>query len=110
MNSSMRFASSGESEPIARKSSMCRSGITSRCTSAFGFMSSIARNPSVRFTIFDGSLPATMLQKMQSGCGGNDALLADRGGADAHELADGRVHEPRRVVGAVAAARTVDEH
>src|SRR3954452_10850781 len=99
----MRFASSAESDPIARKSSMCRSGITSRCTSAFGLMSSIAKNPSVLPTTVDGRLPSTMRQKMQSGCGGNDALLADAGGADAHELAHRRVDEPGRVVGAVAA-------
>ena len=40
----------------------------------------------------------------------DNALLRDRAAADAHELADRRVDEPRRVVVAVAAARPVDEH
>ena len=42
--------------------------------------------------------------------GSEDPLLRDGGGADAHQLADGRVDEPRRVVVAVAAAGPVDEH
>ena len=36
--------------------------------------------------------------------------LRDRPRAHPYELADGRLHEPRRVVGAVAAARPVDQH
>ena len=46
----------------------------------------------------------TSVQKRQSS-GSADPLLGDRRAADAHELADRRVDEPRRVVVAVAAAR-----
>ena len=41
---------------------------------------------------------------------GKDPLLGDGRRADADELADRRVDEPRRVVVAVAAAGSVDEH
>ena len=64
--------------------------MTSRWTSAFGLMSSIATKPSVRLTTVAGSSPATILQKMQSGrsCS-QDPLVGDRAGAHADELADG---------------------
>ena len=42
--------------------------------------------------------------------GSEHALFGDRGAADTDELADRRVDQPRRVVVAVAAAGTIDEH
>src|SRR5690242_3315913 len=95
---------------MSRKVSMCSSGMTSRCTSAFGLMSSIASRPSARLTTVDGTSPAWILQKMQSGSRSEYPLLRDRAAADPHELADGGVHQPRRVVVAVAAAGPIDEH
>src|SRR5581483_3320427 len=107
--SSIRFASGSDSRPMSRNVSMCSSGITSRWTSAFGFASSIARSPSPRLTTVAGSSPAWILQKTQSGSRGTDALLRHRRAADADELADGAVDEPRRVVVAVAATGPIDE-
>src|SRR6476619_1717305 len=94
---------------MSRKVSMCCSGMTSRWTSAFGLMSSIARSPSPRFTTVAGSSPASILQTMQSGSRSEDPLLRHRRTADSDELANRSVDEPRRVVVAVAAARAVDE-
>jgi len=74
---------------------MCRSGITSRCTSAFGLMSSIATNPSARSTTVAGSSPRTILQKMQSCSGSEDSLLRDASTSHADEVAHLALHEPR---------------
>src|SRR5215207_4201633 len=52
---------------------------------------------------------ATSLQKRQSGCDTDNPLFAHLDRADADELTDGRVDEPRRVVVAVAPSRAVDE-
>src|SRR5712691_7094546 len=75
-------------------------------------MSSMATKPSVRLTTVAGSSPRAILQKMQSGSksGSEDPLLRHGSAPHGHELADGRVDEPRRVVVAVAPAGTVDEH
>src|SRR3954465_6711861 len=102
----MRLASSGGNSPVSRNESTCRSGSTSRWVSACGLMSRIATNPSPALT---WSPSRTSRQKRQSSRS-EHALLGDRRAADADELAHRRVHEPRRVVVAVAAAGTVDEH
>src|SRR5947209_15021804 len=71
-------------------------------------MSLIATKPSSALT---WSPSRYRLQKRQSSCGvGKDPLLGDGLCADMHQFADRRVDEPRRVVVAVAAPRTVDEH
>src|SRR5687768_5373670 len=105
----MRFASSGENSATSLKVSTWRSGRTRRCVSAFGLMSRIATNPSPLLT---WSPSRASRQKRQSSLGSEDPLLRDGLGADPNELSDRclRAHEPRRVVVAVAAARTVDEH
>src|SRR5439155_1348008 len=105
MNTSIRFASSGGNWSISRNVSTWRSGMTSRCVSAFGLMSRTATNPSVSAT---WSPSRYSLQKRQSS-GSEDSLLRDRLRAHAHELADGSVHEPRRIVVPVAAAGSIDE-
>src|SRR4051794_2033364 len=102
----MRLASSGGNSPISRNESTCRSGSTSRWVSACGLMSRIATNPSPALT---WSPSRTSRQKRQSSRS-EHALLGDGRAADADELADRGVHEPRRVVVAVAAAGAVDEH
>src|SRR3954452_24142542 len=102
----MRFASSGGNSPTSRNVATCRSGSTSRCVSARGLMSWIATKPSPFAT---WSPSRTSLQKRQSSSS-EDPLLRHRCAADAHELADGRIDQPGRVVVAVAAARPVDEH
>src|SRR5262245_63265459 len=80
----------------------------SRWTGAFGLMSLTATNPCVCATC---SSSRTSPQKRQSSrCDSEDPLLTDGGGADADELADSGVDEERRVIVAVAATRTVDEH
>ena len=73
---------------------------------ACGLMSRIAAKPSAFAT---WSPSRASLQKRQSS-GSEDPLLHDRCAADRHELAHRRVDEPGRVVGAVAAARPVDEN
>src|SRR3954452_10131490 len=81
--------------------------MTSRCTFACGLMSLIATKPSARAT---NAPSRTMLQKRQSSrCFGTDSLLGDGRSANAHEPADRRVDEERRVVVAVATAGAVDE-
>src|SRR4051794_15300182 len=69
-------------------------------------MSRIATKPSAART---WSPSRTSRQKRQSS-GSADPLLGHGRAADADELADRGVHEPGRVVVAVTAARTVDEH
>src|SRR6476659_2275735 len=101
----MRLASSGENSPTSRKVSTCRSGITSRCVSAFGLMSRIATKPSAART---WSPSRATVQKRQSS-GSEDPLLRGAACPDAHQLADLPAHEPGRVV-AVAAAGPVEEH
>src|SRR5438105_7607875 len=105
MNTSIRFASSGGNWSMSRNVSTWRSGMTSRCVSACGLMSRTATNPSVSAT---WSPSRYNLQKRQSS-GSENSLLRDRLRAHAHQLADGSVHEPRRVVVAVAAAGSIDE-
>src|SRR2546421_10243923 len=105
MNTSIRFASSCGNWSMSRNVSTWRSGMTSRCVSAFGLMSRTATNPSVSAT---WSPSRYSLQKRQSS-GSEYSLLRDRLRAHAHQLADGSVHEPRRIVVAVAAAGSIDE-
>ena len=50
-------AETAEKSPMSRKVSMWCSGMTSRWTSAFGLMSSIATRPGARLTSVDGSSP-----------------------------------------------------
>src|SRR5512140_635373 len=69
-------------------------------------MSAIATKPSAACT---WSPSRTSMQKRQPSRGGKDALLGDARGADADELADRRLDEPRRVVVAVPTAGAVDE-
>src|SRR4051812_7082265 len=86
----------------------CRSGSTSRWTGARGLMSRMATKPSIALT---WSPSRYRRQNRQSSWSGSeDPLLHDRSRADADQVTDGRVDEPRRVVAAVAAARSVDEH
>src|SRR5436190_16158369 len=82
--------------------------MTSRWTSAFGLMSSIATNPSARLTTVAGTSPRTIWQKTHSS-GSEDPLLGDRRAARPYEVADAALDEPGRVVVAVAAAGPVDE-
>src|ERR1044072_9358657 len=70
-------------------------------------MSSIATNPSAALTC---SPSRTSLQKRQSGCDANDALLRDVVRAGPDELALRRVEEPGGVVVAVSTPWAVDEH
>src|SRR5262245_49918707 len=84
---------------------MCRSGRTSRCTSACGLMSRIATKPSAAWT---WSPSAYRLQKRQSS-GSDDPLLGDGEPARADEVAGLPLHEPGRVVVAVAPSGPVDE-
>src|SRR4051795_10173932 len=106
MKSSMRFASSAGNSKTSRKDETCRAGSTSRCVSAFGAMSRMATKPSAART---WSPSRTSVQKRQSS-GSADPLLGDRLAADAHQLADRGIDEPRRVIVAVTPARPVDEH
>src|SRR5919204_5970841 len=69
-------------------------------------MSRIATNPSPRAT---WSPSRTSLQKRQSS-GSENPLLDDGRAAHAHEIAHRRIDEPRRVVVAVAASGSIDEH
>src|SRR4051812_16163290 len=85
---------------------MWRSGMTSKCVSAFGLMSRIATNPSAART---WSPVRASSQKRQSS-GSEDPLLRRFAGAGPDELADLAAHEPGRIVAAVAAARAVDQH
>ena len=91
---------------MSRNVSTWRSGRTSRCVSACGLMSRIGDEP-VRLrdvvALADELAEETVVRQRE------DALLRHRGAADADELADGRVDEPGRVVGAVPAARPIDE-
>src|SRR5436190_10571064 len=73
-------------------------------------MSSIATKPSARLTTVADASPETILQKMQSLSGSEDSFLRDGGPANADQLPDRRLDEPRRVVVAVATSGTVDEH
>src|SRR5205814_2502501 len=109
MKSSIRLASSGGNSAISRKLGTCRSGMTSKCVRAWGLMSRIATRPSVAAT---WSPSRTSLQKRQSGSGSMDPLLRHGRGAHADERANRQivVDEPGRVIVAVAAADTVDEH
>src|ERR1044072_2753219 len=70
-------------------------------------MSSIATNPSAALTC---SPSRTSLQKRQSGCDANDALLRDAGRASPDDLSLRRVEEPGGVVVAVSAPWAVDEY
>src|SRR5512133_4277086 len=106
MNSSIRFASSGSNSPISRKLGTCRSGITSRCTSARGLMSSIATKPSASRTWS----PSLYSRQNRQSSGSEDPLLRDGPRADRDELADRRIDQPGRIVVAVAAAGAIDEH
>ena len=78
--------------PTSRNVSMCRSGSTSRCASAFGAMSSIATKPVGAVDDGRRQLAATMLQKMQSSTltrpGSPPRVTA--AAAHAHEVADRR--------------------
>src|SRR5438034_9976179 len=103
----MRFVSSASKSEISRKVSTWRSGRTRTCTGALGLMSLIATKPSARCRC---SPSRTSMQKRQSSGGGNDPVLGHRGGADAHELPDRCIDEPRRVVVPVASPGAVDEH
>src|SRR5438270_505245 len=105
MKSSMRLSSSAENSAMSWKLATCRSGMTSRCVGACGLMSRMATKPSTAAT---WSPSRYSLQKRQSS-GSADPLLRHRFAADADELADGRVDEPRRVVVAVPAAGAIDE-
>src|SRR5436305_14505437 len=105
MNSSILLDSSADSSSISRNVEMWRSGITSRWTSASGLMSCSAAKPSALAT---WSPSRASRQKRQSS-GSEYPLLRDGRAADADELADRRVDEPRRIVVAVAAAGAVDQ-
>src|SRR4029079_12333974 len=106
MNSSMSLASSAANSPTSRKVSTWRSGITSRCVSAFGLMSRTATKPSAART---WSPSRTSWQKRQSS-GSEDPLLGHAARPHADELAELASHQPGRVVVAVDAARAVDEY
>src|SRR5919198_60638 len=101
----MRFASSGANSPISRKLGTWCSGITSRWTSARGLMSLMATNPSADAT---WSPSRYSRQKRQSSAS-DDPLLRHARAADADELPDLGVNEPRRVIVAIASAGPVDE-
>src|SRR4051812_45370134 len=93
---------------MSRKVSTCFSGITSRCTSAWGLMSLIATNP---FALRTYVPSLTMLQKRQSSrCDGKDALLGHGLCTNLDERADRSVDEEGGVVVPVAAAGPVDEN
>src|ERR1044072_890548 len=70
-------------------------------------MYSIATNPSAALTC---SPSRTSLQKRQSGCDANDALLRDVVRPSPDELALRRVEEPGGVVVAVSTPWAVDEY
>src|ERR671911_432126 len=70
-------------------------------------MSFTATKPSPSWT---WSASATSLQKRQSGCDTDNPLFTHLDRADADELTDGRVDEPRRIVVAVAPSGAVDEN
>src|SRR6266496_4332085 len=78
----------------------------SRWTSARGLMSLIATKPSASHT---WSPSLNKRQKRQSS-GSENPLLQDRRRTHAHELPDGSVDEPWRVVVPVAAAGAVDQN
>src|SRR5690242_15382159 len=101
----MRFPSSAGNSEISRNDSTCRSGMTSRCVSAFGLMSRMATKPSEELT---WSPSRKSWQKRQSS-GSENPLLRDRSPTHWNELADLAAKEPGRVVVAVAAARAIDE-
>src|SRR5581483_3574830 len=106
MKSSMRLSSAAVNSAMWWKLSMCRSGMTSRCVGAWGLMSRMATKPSVAAT---WSPCRYSVQKRQSS-GTANPILGHVDAADGDELAHRSVDEPRRVVVAVAAAGTVDEH
>src|SRR5438094_2247090 len=104
----MRAASSPPKADTSRNVSTWCSGMTRTCTGACGLMSLIATSPSAAWMWLPSR--ASLQKRQSSRCSGKDPLLGDAIGSDAHELADRRVDEPRRVVVAVASARAVDEH
>src|SRR5215510_10445311 len=106
----MRFASSGSNSAISRKLGTCRSGITSRWTSARGLMSVIATTPGAARTWSPSLYSRQKRQSFSPESGSENALLRDRGRADTDELADRHVDEPRRVIVSVTASRTIDNH
>src|SRR5947208_15432817 len=78
------------------------------CTGACGLMSLIATNP---FAWCTYAPSRAMSQKRQpSRCFGKHTLLGHAHTAHGDELAHRSVDQPRRVVVAVTAARSVDEH
>src|SRR5690349_5092952 len=101
----MRSDSSAGNSEISRNESTCRSGMTSRCVSALGLMSRMATKPSEELT---WSPSRKSWQKRQSS-GSENPLLRDRSPKHGNELADLAAQEPRRVVVAVTAARSIDE-
>src|SRR5436309_3335537 len=105
MNSSILFDSSADSSSISRNVEMWRSGITSRWTSASGLMSCSAAKPSA----FATWSPSRARRQKRQLSGSEDPSFRDGCAADADELADRRVDEPRRIVVTVAAAGAVDE-
>src|SRR5919201_1570579 len=105
MNSSICFVSAGANWSTSRNVSTCRSGITRRCVSAFGLMSRIATTPGPVQTCS----PSRYSRQKRQSSGSEDSLLGDLSCADANELADVPVDEPRRVVVAVTAPRPVDQ-
>src|SRR6266545_2488203 len=99
MKSSIALVSCELNAEMSLNVSTCHSGMTSRWTGARGWMSRMATKPSVALT---WSPSRKSLQKRQSSASGSeDPLLDDGARADANEVADRRVHEPGRVVGAV---------
>src|SRR5262249_37341634 len=104
----MRLDSFASNASTSRKVSTWRSGITRTWTGACGLMSLIATKPLPWCTYAPSR---AMLQKRQSSCCfGKDPLLGDAGGTDPDERSDRGLDEPRRIVVAVPAPGTVDEH
>src|SRR5436190_8953936 len=101
----MRRISSGANCSTSRNVSTCRSGITSRCVSAWGLMSRIATKPGAVATWS----PSLYKRQNRQSSGSEDPLLRDCCAADTKELPDRPVDEPRRIVVAVAAAGAIDE-
>src|SRR3982751_3302574 len=108
MKSSIAFVSCELKAEMSLNVSTCRSGMTSRWTGARGWMSRIATKPSVALTWSPSRYRRQNRQSSPSGS--DDPLLHDGARADTNQLSDRRVDQPGRVVGAVAAARAVDEH
>src|SRR6187549_1426912 len=101
----MRFASSAGKSPISLKLEMCRSGRTSRCTSACGLMSRIATKPSPEWTWS----PSAYSEQNRQSSGSENPLLGDCARSGTDEVSRVCLEEPGRVVVPVSAAGPVDQ-